>query len=207
MLKILGKSTSINVRKVLWTCAEIGLPFEQEEWGSGVRSTDVDEFRALNPNAMVPVILDGPVVLWESNTICRYLATLHGRTDLLPSDALGRARVEQWMDWQIAELNPAWSYAFMALVRRSPEHTDPVAIAAGVQRWNRHLRLLDEHLAKAGGHAAGPHFTLADIVLSLSVNRWLLTPMERPSLPTIAAYAERLRERPGYLRYAGNGVP
>src|ERR1700755_530600 len=74
MLQILGKTSSINVRKVLWTCAELGLSFEQEDWGSGFRATDTAEFRALNPNAMVPVIRDGDFVLWESNSIIRYLA-------------------------------------------------------------------------------------------------------------------------------------
>ena len=71
MLKVLGKASSINVRKVLWTCDEIGVPFEREDWGSGLRSTQSDEFRRLNPNAMVPVLIDGDFVLWESNTICR----------------------------------------------------------------------------------------------------------------------------------------
>ncbi|MEG1116955.1 MAG: glutathione S-transferase N-terminal domain-containing protein, partial [Janthinobacterium sp.] len=73
MLKILGKAASINVRKVLWTCEELDLPYEREDWGSGFRSTDDPAFLALNPNAMVPVLVDGDLVLWESNTICRYL--------------------------------------------------------------------------------------------------------------------------------------
>ncbi|KFJ08753.1 hypothetical protein DR66_5993 [Delftia acidovorans] len=79
MIRILGKSSSINVRKVLWLCVELGISFDQEEWGSGYRSTQEPGFLALNPNAMVPVLLDGPLVLWESNTICRYLAARHDR--------------------------------------------------------------------------------------------------------------------------------
>ena len=124
MLKILGRSDSINVRKVLWTCAEIGLPFELEPWGAGVRATQDPAFLALNPNALVPVLRDGDVVLWESNTICRYLAATHGREDLLPQQPAARAAVEQWMDWQAGELNNAWRYAFMSLVRKSAAHTD-----------------------------------------------------------------------------------
>ena len=207
MLKLLGKSSSINVRKVLWTCAEIGLAHEREDWGSGFRSTDDPVFRALNPNAMVPVIVDGSLVLWESNTICRYLAMQHGRTDLLPADAAGRARVEQWMDWQATELNNAWRYAFMALVRRSDAHTDSAAIAASVQNWNRHMALLDDQLARTGAFVAGGVFTLADVVLGLSLNRWLMTPMERPALAHVAAYHERLSERPGFLAHGRNGIP
>ena len=207
MLQLLGKSSSINVRKVLWTCAEMGLAHEQEPWGSGFRSTDTAEFLALNPNAMVPVIRDDGFVLWESNTICRYLAAKHGRSDLLPVAATDRARVEQWMDWQATELNNAWRYAFMALVRLSPDHTDAQATAASVRHWNHHMTLLDHQLRKTGAFVTGPVFTLADIVLGLSVNRWLMTPMQRPSLAAVTAYHERLRERPGYLAHGSNGTP
>ena len=124
MLKILGKPTSINVRKVLWLCEELALPYEHEAWGAGFRDTNAPEFLALNPNAQVPVIVDGEAVLWESNTICRYLAGKHGRDDLLPRDALARARVEQWMDWQGGDMNNAWRYAYMGLVRKSAAHQD-----------------------------------------------------------------------------------
>lgn len=103
MLKILGKSPSINVRKVLWACHELGLDYEQEQFGSGFQSTQTAEFKALNPNAMVPVVLDGEFVLWESNVICRYLAAREGREDLLSSDPKRRALTEQWMDWQAGE--------------------------------------------------------------------------------------------------------
>jgi glutathione S-transferase len=207
MLKILGKPTSINVRKVLWLCEELGQPFELEPWGAGYRPTEVPEFRALNPNAMVPVLVDGDAVLWESNTICRYLAGKHGREDLLPRDALARARVEQWMDWQAGELNNAWRYAFMGLVRRSPAHQDPQAIAAGVQGWNRHMEILDAQLRATGAWAAGAAFTLADIVLGLSANRWLMTPMAPPELAAVAAWIERLAGRPGFLAHGRNGMP
>jgi glutathione S-transferase len=155
MLQILGKSTSINVRKVLWLCEELELPYELQQWGSGHRSTDTPEFRALNPNALVPVIRDGACVLWESNTICRYLAASRGSTDLLPPAAAERALVEQWMDWQAGELNNSWRYAFMARVRQSPAHTDPASIAAAIHSWNRHMTLLDAQLRQTGAFATG----------------------------------------------------
>jgi glutathione S-transferase len=205
-LIVLGKSSSINVRKVLWTCAEIGLPFEQQDWGAGYQSTDTPEFRALNPNAMVPVIRDGDFVLWESNTICRYLAGKYGRSDLLPADPVARATVEQWMDWQAGELNNSWRYAFMALVRNSPLHADPDAIAASVANWNRHMQMLDAQLTRTGAYAAGLEFTLADIVLGLSANRWQMTPMEHADCPAVADYVARLALRPGGARYCRNGV-
>jgi glutathione S-transferase len=207
MLKVLGRSSSINVRKVLWTCGEVGLACEREDWGIGFRSTQAPEFLALNPNAMVPVIIDEGFVLWESNTICRYLAARHGRSDLLPVDAQARARVEQWMDWQAGELNNAWRYAFMALVRKSAAHGDVAAIAASRHNWNRHMQILDAQLDKTGAYAAGPVFTLADIVLGLCVHRWLMTPIERPALSAVAAYVGRLSQRAGYAQHAAKETP
>lgn len=207
MLRVLGKASSINVRKVLWTCAELDLPFEREDWGSGFRPTDDPEFLALNPNAMVPVLVDGENVLWESNTICRYLSTRYGAGRLLPVDAVHRARIEQWMDWQVTELNNAWRYAFMALVRDSPAYRDTIQLAASVTQWNRHMGILERQLERTGAFVAGADFSLADIVLGLSANRWLMTPIERPVLPAVNSYVARLRERPGYLEFAGNGVP
>lgn len=198
MLTIIGKATSINVRKVLWTCTELALPFERREWEL--------EDAALNPNRMVPVLLDGDAVLWESNTICRYLCNRHGDGALLPPDALARARVEQWMDWQATELNTTWRYAFMALVRASPAHQDPAQIAAGIDAWNRHIGLLDGHLAQGMPWVAGDAFSLADIVLGLSVNRWRMTPMARPDCAHVAQWVERLSERPGFALWCGNGI-
>ena len=207
MLKILGKSSSINVRKVLWLCVELDLSYDLEEWGSGFRSTLVPEFLALNPNAMVPVICDGDFVLWESNAICRYLASVHNRADLLPEEPPARAIVEQWMDWQATELNNAWRYAFMGLVRNSPEHTNIAAIRASAENWNRRMAILEMQLSKTGSFVAGSTFTLADIVIGLSINRWFMTPIDHPVFPAVAEYYERLSERPGFRLHGRNGTP
>ena len=134
MLKILGRASSINVRKVLWTCAEIGLPFEREDWGIGFQPTSDAAFTALNPNALVPVVRDGDFVLWESNTICRWLAAEHRRDDLLPSAPRDRALVERWMDWQATELNSAWRYAFYALVRQSDKNPKVEPVKGKLQK-------------------------------------------------------------------------
>ena len=207
MLRILGKASSINVRKVLWTCAELGLPFVREDWGAGFQSTHDPAFLALNPNAMVPVLVDGDAVLWESNTICRYLAARHGEdSPLLPREPLARARVEQWMDWQATELNNAWRYAFMALVRNSPAHGDAVQVENSIAQWHRHMGIFEAQLEKTGAYAARADFSLADIVLGLSLNRWLMTPMDRPDYPALRAYAELLRQRPACLEFCMNGI-
>lgn len=207
MMKILGKASSINVRKVLWTCVELGLDYQREDWGSGFADPQTPEFLKLNPNAMVPVLLDGDFVLWESNSICRYLAAREARGDLLPAAPQRRALVEQWMDWQAGELNNSWRYAFMGLVRHSPAHQDAAALAAGVAGWNRHMAMLDAQLAARGPYVLGADFTLADVVLGLSVHRWAAAPIAHADLPAVRAYYERLGERPGFLAHGRNGQP
>jgi glutathione S-transferase len=200
-LKLLGKSASLNVRKVLWTCAELGLDVAHE----AQPDLSSPEFRRLNPNALVPVLIDGDFVLWESNSICRYLVGRERRDDLLPQAPQARAGVEQWMDWQAGELNNAWRYAFMGLVRRSPLHQDAAMLAAGVAGWNRHLAILDAQLDLTGAFAVGPKFSLADVVLGLSVHRWMAAPIDKPALPAVAVYYERLSERPGFLAHGRDG--
>lgn len=207
-LRLLGKAASINVRKVLWTCSELGLECRREDWGLGFASTDTPEFRALNPNALVPVLVDGDFVLWESNSICRYLVAREQRWDLLPQTPRERARVEQWMDWQAGEFNNAWRYAFMGMVRRSPAHQDPALLAQSVAAWHRHVQILDAHLAHSGAYVCGEAFSLADVLLGLSLQRWRLAPLEqtgRPAVPAVEAYLQRLAVRPGYLAHAGQG--
>jgi glutathione S-transferase len=198
-LKVLGRASSINVRKVLWTCAELDLHFDHIE--------SDPELLSQNPNARIPVIQDGDFVLWESNAICRYLAGSHPRATLLPAEPRARARVEQWMDWQAADLNPAWSYAFYGLVRKSPAHTDPLAIAASVASWNRHMQMLDTHLQHGGQFVTGEFFTLADVVIGLSTQRWLLSPIQRPALDVLHGYYQRLSVRPAFRAQIDARVP
>ncbi len=207
MIKLLGRSSSINVRKVLWTLAELGAEYEHEEWGSDALPLRSAAFLPLNPNALVPVLQHQGLTLRESNTICRYLAARFQRHDLLPAEPAQRALVEQWMDWQATELNNAWRPAFMGLVRRSPAHQDALAIQASLESWNRHMAILDDALARTGAYVTGAAFTLADIPLGLSVHRWYMTPFERPPLAAVATYYALLNQRPGYRRHGRNELP
>jgi glutathione S-transferase len=205
-MRVLGRMTSINVRKVLWTLTEVGAAFEQDEsWGTPASTLRSAAFLKLNPNGLVPVLDDDGFVLWESNTICRYLAAKHGRDDLLPPAPAARALVEMWMDWQATELNPAWRPAFNALVRKSP--ADPDSIERSCTAWNSAMALLDAQLAQTGAYVAGPAFTLADVPVGLSAHRWRQTPLHHAALPRVEDYLQRLDERPGFRRYATPETP
>lgn len=207
MLRILGRTSSINVRKVLWTCHEIGIDYQREDWGRGFQPASSPEFLALNPNALIPTVVDDGLVLWESNTICRYLADSRRASHLLPTDPRSRAQVEKWMDWQATELNGSWGYAFHGLSRRSPEHQDPALIQASIQQWGHYMAILDRQLAAQDTpYICGDDFTLADIVLGLSIHRWQLTPFDKPELPHAHAYYQRLIQRPGFVMHGSVGV-
>jgi len=194
MLKILGRITSVNVRKVLWACGELGLAYEREDWGLPLRDPKAPEFLALNPNAQVPVIVDDGFSLYESNAIIRYLASKHGA--LLPADLPGQALVDQWLSWQVGELNPQWGYAVFALLRKNPAFTDAARIAESQAKWTAKMRILDAHLLHSP-HVVGPNFTIADIAVALSVHRWFSTPLpDRAALPAVEEHYRRMMARP-----------
>ena len=128
MLRIWGRTNSINVQKVLWCCAELDLPFERIDAGMAFGIVETPEYRALNPNGRIPTLEDNGYVLWESNTIVRYLAMKHGLGALCPSDLAARFDAERWMDWQLTTLDRPVRNVFWALVRTAPEKRDPAAV-------------------------------------------------------------------------------
>lgn len=191
-MRILGRATSINVRKVLWACEEISIAYTRADEGPEL---------AANPNRLVPVIVDGDFVLWESNTIIRYLGNKYSAESLLPRDPRGRAEIDRWIDWQATEFNTAWRYAFSALVRRDPAFADPAQVEASRREWNRMVGIVEAQLATTGAYIAGGAFTLADVPIGLSINRWMQTPMAKPSLRCVASYYARLVQRPAFCRW------
>lgn len=192
---------------MLWTCAEIGLSPEREDWGVSAPTTCDPAFLAINPKGLVPVLIDGDLVLTESNAICRYLALREVCSELLPEEAKQRAVVDAWMDWQATELNTSWRAAFMGLVRYHTAFSDRASQSKSIEDWNAAMALLDQSIGSGGPFFCGATFTLADIVLALSTNRWEQTPMERPELPAIEAWMTLLATRPGFAENCRNGVP
>ena len=207
-LRILGRANSINVRKVLWLCDELGLTFVREDWGRGFRPTDAAEFRALNPTGQVPVVIDGDLVLRESNAVLRYLATKHAAEELYPADPAARAPVEQWMDWVAYDVTHALRGAFLGGQLQQPPWNNRWFVEQGRKDLLDLMRLLEGHLGAGGRHVVGERFTIADIPVGLVVNRWfMLEGIERPELPALGAYYDLLTERPAYRAHGRNGIP
>ena len=207
MLRILGRITSINARKVLWAADEMGLVYEHEVWGRPHRDPKVPEFLAMNPNGLVPVIVDDGFVLWESNAILRYLAEKVG-SDLLPSDARERAVVDQWLTWMVSELNPSWAYIVPAKLRADPPNPDPDRLAEAASKWSKAMGILEVHLARADGYVANDRFSLADIVIALAVHRWENVPFDgKPDLEAVDAYYDKMQLRPLAAKYISSATP
>ena len=207
-LKVLGRVTSINVRKVLWAADEMGLSYEREDWGLPIRDPNVPEFLVLNPNGQVPVLLDGNFVLWESTAIMLYLAETYGQGAWLPKTPEARARVNQGLGWQASEMPGVWGYAVQALMRKTPGYDDPRRIDQSIMAWESKMAVLEGHLAQSGQpYVAGETFTLADIAVGLAVHRWFGTPFEKQALPVVTDYYGRLKERKAGARWMGLSTP
>ena len=200
MLKIWGRNTSSNVQKVLWCCAELGIEFERVDLGGPFGGNNDPEYLALNPNGLVPTVKDGDLVMWESNTICRYLATTRNGARLYPTDPAARTHVERWMDWQLASAGPPMGTLLFGLVRTTPERRDHAAIEAARVKALTAWTIVDEAL-QGRPFLAGAELTLAEIVLGTLVYRWHAFPIERPPLHNLRAWYERMRERPGFKKY------
>jgi glutathione S-transferase len=206
MMRVLGRVTSINVRKVLWALDELGLQYEREDWGLPLRDPTAPEFLALNPNAQVPVLIEADgTTMWESNGILVYLAMT--RKQLLPDDRGELALALQWLGWQATELNPPWGYALNALVRKTPGFDDPVRIASSIARWTAKMEMLENQLSQHGPFIAGRQFSIADIALGLSVHRWVMTPFEKQPMPLVKSYYNRLQGRDAGSKWMTEKTP
>jgi glutathione S-transferase len=197
MLKIWGRASSSNVQKVLWCCSELGIAFERVDLGGPFGGNRDPDYLKLNPNGLVPTIQDGDLVLWESNTICRYLANTYHGEQLYPRAPRERALVERWMDWQLSTAGPPMGQLLFGLIRTRPEQRDPAAIEAARRRALEAWTIVDDALA-GRPYLAGDGLTLAEIVLGTLVYRWHAFPIERPPLPNLRAWYERMRERAGF---------
>ena len=194
MLKIWGRMSSINVKKVVWTAQELGLDFQRTEAGGLFGVVTTTEYMALNPNSLVPVIEDDDYALWESNVIVRYLCAKYSSGQMYPTDLRERFDAERWMDWQQTTLNPVSRPGFWQLIRTAPEQRNPALMAESNAAVEALMFTLDMHLANRA-FMVGERFTMADIPLACEVHRWFGLPQPRQSRPHIERWYADLRAR------------
>jgi len=201
MLKVWGRRSSFNTQKVLWLVGELGLAHEHIPAGGDFGRLDDPEFRAVNPHGRVPVIEDGDAVVWESHACLRYLAATYGRGSLWSDDPAERARIEGWMDWSQTSLQPDFlTGVFWGYYRTPDAERDWPAIDRSLARCAEHFELLDRIL-RARPFLAGDRLSLADIPAGTSLYRYFELDIERPDLPNVSAWYERLRQRPAFREH------
>ena len=197
MLTIHGRINSINVQKVVLACEELRLPYQRHDAGGAFGVVQTVAYKAMNPNGLVPVLVDGDVVLWESNTIVRYLAAKHGEGTLWPADPAVRALSDRWMDWGSIGFYPKMHPAFFGLVRTPPGERDAAAIEASIASTESALEVLEAELS-GKAYLAGAYLTIGDIALLPAIHRWLNMPITRKATPHLEAWCTRMSARPGY---------
>jgi glutathione S-transferase len=193
MLQLWGRLSSINVRKVVLCAQVLGLDLPRSDAGMAFGVVNTPEYRARNPNGLVPLLQDGDFTLWESNAIVRYLCSRENR--LYPSGLKERFDAERWMDWQQTTLNRASGPAFVQWIRTPAERRDAQAIAQSVAATEPLFALLDAHLATRP-FMAGDALTMADIPIACEVHRWWGLPQPRPSWPHLERWYAQWQAMP-----------
>lgn len=209
MFTIYGRANSSNVRKVLWLCAELGQEdYERHDYGRDYKPCSSPEYVAINPNMVVPTLVDGDQIIWESNSQMRFLATKHGRDDLYPSELIARTKVDVWLDWQLSTSLVGLRVLFQGLHVKEPAFMDPAGLEkALVHAKKTYAGILNDHMAKGSKYIAGEKLTIADCALGMYVHRWFNLPIERPDAPALSDYYERLKEREPFQKWiVGQGV-
>ena len=199
MRRLLGRANSSNVMKVIWLLEELGLPYQREDVGGAFGGTDTVEYRAMNPNGIVPTLVEDGFVLWESNAILRYLAAGHAAgTPMWPESLQARAGIDRWMDWQQTVLGAPMTVVFWGLVRTAPDKRDMAAIHAAAAKLGGIYGILDAVLARHA-HVAGDALTPADVAIGVHAHRWFsFEGIERRELPALRAWYDRLLARPAF---------
>jgi len=198
MLKIWGRSNSVNVKKVLWCLGELGLEYERTDAGMQYGVVNTPEYRRMNPNGLVPTLDEDGFILWESHTIVRYLADKYGKGVLRPMDLLPRTVANQWMDWAFS-FQGSVRDAFWNLIRTPAEKRDMKAVEASRLKSGEMARILDAALASQM-YVAGA-FSMGDIPIGCEVQRWMRLPFDRPKLPNLEAWFERLCARTAFKTF------
>ena len=197
MLKLWGRVNSVNVKKARWCLDELGLAYERIDAGLNFGVVKTPEYLKMNPNGLVPTLDDDGFILWESHSIVRYLAARHGKGVLWPMDERERAIANQWMDWAFT-FQGGVRDAFWNLIRTPAEKRDALAIEASRVRSGQLAAILDAALA--GKLYVAGNFSMGDIPIGAEVQRWMRLPMERPKLPHLEAWFERLCARPAFKK-------
>ncbi|MDJ0612550.1 MAG: glutathione S-transferase family protein [Rhizobiaceae bacterium] len=201
MATIWGRATSSNVQLAMWGAAEVGLDIERIDAGGAFGGTETEDFKAMNPNGLVPVLKDGDLVLFESAAILRYLGAQYGSDAFWPPKPKQRAPLDAWAEWTKTTLCPVLIYqVFWTLVRTPKVDRDMEALSEQVTQLGELMSRITPEFANKP-FLGSDHLSFADIMFGHTLYRYYTLPIERPDLPDLAAYYDRLKARPAYQEH------
>lgn len=200
MLRVWGRRSAFNVQKAMWAIGELDLQHRHIDAGGNAGGLDAPEFRAMNPHGRIPVIDDDGLVVWESNSIIRYLGAKYGVGHLWDADAAARSLADRWMDWGLATAQRDFQDLFWGYFRTPAKRRDPDYVAERFDRCTRNYQLLNRHL-ETRPYLAGERFSMADIPAGTTLFRYFEMDIERPDVPHVESWYARLRERPAYQEH------
>jgi len=199
MILVKGRTTSGNVMKVTWILEELNLPYEREDIGGKFGKNKDQDYLDLNPMGLVPTFIDGDTVLWESNTIVRYVANKYSAGNMAPNDLGERAKLELWMDWQLFAINPMMRPVYHGIIRTKPEDRNWDEITRNIDRGNEPWAMLDKHL-EGKEFIGGDKLTIADFPLGPVIHRFHAITENRPSIPNVDRWYNNLKKSEAYQK-------
>ena len=192
-LKLYDFQRSGNCYKVRLLLAMLGLDYERIPTDSSVGETQTPEFKRLNPRGQIPVLIDGETLIWDSMAILVYLARRYADERWLPADALGEARVMQWLAVSENELLYGLARARVTLRFNKP---------FDLEQCHRDARPGLEALEQQLGHndwLAADHLSIADIACYPYVALADEGGVSLADYPAIRAWLQRVEAAPGWV--------
>ena len=203
-MKLYYVQGSPNCRKVHAVIKHLGLQVEFAYLDFFAGDLATGEFGQLNPNRMVPVLVDGDFELWESNAINQYLAGQVPGNNLFPNDSKLRADIVRWLSWELAHYNQALgTLSFEAVAKPNFLHLEPhqPLIAWCVEGLNRYAPVLEAAL-QGRNYLVGDAPTLADYAVAHQEPFVDAVPFDWTPYPNISAYYQRMRSNPHWASTA-----
>ncbi len=203
-MKLYAIVGSPNSRKVLAVVHHTGIDVDIEYLDIFAGDTHQTDYLALNPNAMVPTLVDGDLTLWESNAIIQYLADKAGDEELYPQNLTLRADIVRWQCWELAHFNQAFGTLALESVAKPNffgTQGNQTIIDCAREQLARFSVVLNAHL-KERCYMVGEMLTLADYATVHVEFFKEMIPFDWTPFPHVNDYFERMRRSPHWLATA-----
>ncbi len=203
MIRLWGRTNSMNVQKVLWTLDELGLRYERLDAGMQFGINNTPDYLQKNPNGKVPLLEDDGYAIWESQAICRYLCNQYQGSQLYPLDAQARGQVDQWLDWANSGVNNSLSVVFWQTLRLPENQRDAKKLKEETDKTVAALQIFNQALT-GRSFVATSHFSLADMVMAPVVFRCIglgLVDLSKPYWSALSSWYAAIEQNQWFKKW------